>query len=83
MRLSNVYKKASERIVLGKNMQSCVAIMDVTGLIQNISLDNYKELFTHHKSEENGWWCDEFTPENQLTRSLALLFMAEIAKENE
>lgn len=86
MKQSTLYTKAAKRIVAGKNLYSCVAIWNLhtNTDTEDLLILIYQTWFIHSWREENGWWdlCDE-TPELQLTRSLALLFMAEIAKETE
>jgi hypothetical protein len=80
----NVYTQAAELLVNNNIRGACTAIGQVPECM---------ELFTPYISEFAGvfnegnhksyWYGFEMTEENQMARSLALLFMAEIAKEKE
>jgi hypothetical protein len=72
----DLYNKAARYIVNGGAFFSCGALWKA-----GHSLFLYKDYFMHDVDENNAWWNADVTDENQLTRSLALLFMAEIEKD--
>lgn len=83
MKRSTIYRKAARRIADGKHFLSCLAISKYDNYInRGGSIAVYEDMFQHSRFYcKLGWWNDVITPENQMTRSLALLFMAEIAKD--
>ena len=78
----SIYRKAAERIASGESIFACIAINDLS---ESGNLYSPEELSfaKYFKPEDSGniwfgYWLDK---ENQLARSLALLFMAEIESE--
>ncbi len=73
---STVYRKAAARIESGKSLTACSALWGVK--------DEYIINFANYfKDSGSGlfWWGNYSVEKNQLARSLALLFMAEIAED--
>lgn len=70
------YIKASERIVLGNNFLCCTSIAAL-GLKNGKFEEYFKPSWADYDSE---WFGSEEVEENQIARSLALLFMAELDK---
>ena len=80
----SIYRKAAERIVSGESDFACIAINDLS---ESQNLYSPEELYfaEYFKpeiiSDDISWFGDWIDKENQLARSLALLFMAEIESE--
>lgn len=82
MNLYNIYKEASRRIAQKEYKFACDALAAADENCKLITTYLFKDYF--EPDEHNGfWWTTEVTEENQLARSLALLFMAEFVKEKE
>ena len=88
MNNSQIYKKAAEGIVNNKIRFACDSLTLEISRIQEIKDRNWelRDLFKIYFKPEPKWiypnWFGAFTEENQLARSLALLFMSEIIKSN-
>ena len=84
--LSAAYLRAAEMIANGSQRYCCFAIRHAVNHKGDIwgcpYVSGFKEMFDPMDGSGHLWW-DNPTPENQLARSLALCFMAEIAKEGE
>lgn len=83
----NTYYKAAKFIANGKEEFSCVAILRYSPSLFK-PLQQYTKLFqptyteyVEFNSGGYGWFGTYNNPENQLARSLALLFMHEMEKE--
>ena len=80
----SIYRKAAERIASGESDFACIAIEDLSEsqLQPSLAELSFSEYF---KPEDTldilPWFGFTYDEENQLARSLALLFMAEIEKE--
>lgn len=85
MRGRKIYTEAAKRIVSGSNSYTCVAIKDVMKCrdwdLKYVGF--YRKWFMPPLGESIDWWnyIDFDAHKYQLPRSLALLFMAEISKE--
>ncbi len=80
----NVYRKAAELIANSETRYACLAIGRANSY--QYSYPSPSELFINMFSPEDGtryWWGFQTSEKSQMARSLALLFMAEIASENE
>lgn len=70
------YTKGAEKIARGIALGACESIKDPVAV----------RYFRQHFMPEDivqPYWYGKFTPENRMARSLALLFMAEIVKDEE
>ena len=78
----SIYRKAAERIVSGESDFACIAINDLSES-QNICSPEGLYFAEYFKPEDScsSWFGYTYDEKNQLARSLALLFMAEIEKE--
>lgn len=77
MKGAEIYKKAAQLVADGKLPYACWAITDVT----MSSYGPYSIKFAQYFRQEGYgayWFGNKEEPENQLARSLALLFMAEM-----
>lgn len=84
MKKWNLYREASKRVAEGESRYACDAIAFFT---KSNFHPEFNELFKPSAEEINkypdcnNWaWFGEHTERNQLARSLALLFMAELDK---
>lgn len=76
--LAKVYRRAAERIASGEVLSCCTALSN-SGMNQ-FEKNDFIKMF-RPKSTARAYWYGEFTPRNQMARSLALLIMAEMAEE--
>jgi hypothetical protein len=89
-----VYREAARQVTEGENGSACFAISKATYSFAprhldywdkvRLQLSNVDYFAAYLKPEivdEWGRWYDTFVEENQMARSLALLFMAEISKD--
>jgi hypothetical protein len=84
MKKSKVYLKAAKRIANNESLYCCLAIQFAAFHANREGsdfLDYFSEIFQPTVRHFEPWWSNpEETDEDQLARSLALLFMAEIVK---
>ena len=80
-----IYEKAAARILKGQNLYCCCAIDEVQDLIDAEDEGEHKEAFLelfHHDFKVSGClWAASPSPDSQKARVIALLLMAEIAKD--
>ena len=80
----SIYRKAAEIIASGESVFACVAIIYLSKSQEYPPPEvlSFTEYFKPEIiSDDISWFGDWLDKENQLARSLALLFMAEIEKE--
>lgn len=92
MKPSTIYKKAAESIFAHKSYYSCVAICRVNNVTHMDEgpkpgelpvLDDYIDTFKPEFECRGEPWCfGDYEEESRENRIIALLLMAEIAKEN-
>lgn len=76
MKKRDKYIRASENIVTGRNLVCC-SFLAVVGLDKK----NFTKFFkSRYAMQSEAWFGSYNISENQLARSLALLFMAELDK---
>lgn len=75
---SKIYLTAAQQCFYHKDF-ACVAIVKASD--DFVPMRRFSEYFQPEKSD--GVWFGDLTKKNQLTRQLALLFMAEIAKDSD
>ena len=79
-----IYKEAARRIAEGESNFSCNAVsvsvpLEVFEETQHRLIQDYERIFKPNQKDSDGIWFGlEIYEENQLARSLALLFMAEM-----
>ncbi len=80
---STMYKRAAKNIANDKAQVCCCAINTSMLRYNPLLRQDFVQLFKPPGAYELACWYGSITPDNQMARSLALLFMAEIAKETE
>lgn len=86
MTLSETFEMAAERIVLGRHRLCCPAIYSSSAPQYQSKLKAFTKLYHFSDREKLGvigpiWWGYSNAPEEQLARSLALLFAAEFYRK--
>lgn len=76
-----IYKRAARRIAEGKSSCVCYAIGDLTLINYYSHTIPFHTIFLPEKHEESFYFGSIHYEENQLARSLALLFCYHMAKD--